>query len=180
MRVMFLLYSNNEGQCSLRMPCSCLRPMDSLMVVAWQMTKMQETRLSMDVPWLPGGGPSTSCGTALDKPETAIVTIFIYCFPPGQWTWPIIHTCPTYNILWTIYTSYDCLLTDLQYPHHYKLLTKYTNINTRMIQSNARRKVQIFTIISWFLVSWFASSTWERASLSQHDDLSSIPFLPWS
>lgn len=30
------------------------------------------------------GDLRTSCGTALDKPETAIVTIFIYCFPPGQ------------------------------------------------------------------------------------------------
>lgn len=30
------------------------------------------------------GDLRASCGTALDKPETAILTIFIYYLPPGQ------------------------------------------------------------------------------------------------
>lgn len=30
------------------------------------------------------GDLRASCGTALDKPETAIVTVFIYCLSPGQ------------------------------------------------------------------------------------------------
>lgn len=58
MKVMYLLYSNNQGRGSLCMPCPCLRPIEPSMAVAWQMTKMQETRLSMDVPW-----PSLGWGT---------------------------------------------------------------------------------------------------------------------